>query len=204
MPEPKRGLIYAVFLFTLFVLIPYFIPTILPNELIQLFDLVNFDISVFMRQVMVFGVIISGLTLVGGFLKHQSIYTLAFRLAKNASLMIIMIIFLGGGKIQNMGLTETTLDLDKMNIWIQIDLQIFFHIALGILLLKSLETILKWKESTLSISEEKNISNDFYITTPIKSYEPENSSERDPERVPIPETGWELAQEEAQAAHSSN
>ncbi|MBD3205071.1 hypothetical protein GF319_01855 [Candidatus Bathyarchaeota archaeon] len=204
MPDTKRSVITAVFLFLLFVLVPYLIPSFLPYELYQLFDLVSFDIAVFLRQVMVFGVIISSLTLVGGFLEPQSIYTLAFTLAKNASLMIIMIIFIGGGKIQNMGLTETTLNLDKMNIWIQIDLQVFFYIALGILILKSLESVLKWREISLPVSAENIVSNDFYITTPIKSYEPEDSSERDPERLPVPETRWELAQEETQAAHSSD
>jgi hypothetical protein len=197
--ELKGALTGAATTFILFVLVPYFLPSYLPQDISQIIAKSGFNMTVFLRQVMFMGTMTAGLTLASGYVSPTSPYALAISMARNMSTFLFMIIFLGAGEIMNLGLTEMTIAVENTFNIIRIDLQFFIWVTLGTVMLRIFGSIIEWREGRIELAPKIPMpKDDFHFTKPLHDYEPQNSSKLDPQDASVPQTGWELAQEETQ------
>jgi hypothetical protein len=203
MPKALKGaLTGAATTFILFVLVPFFLPSYLPQDISRIITQSGFNLTGFLRQVMFMGTMTAVLTLASGYVRPTSPYSLAITMARNISTFVFMVIFLGAGEIMNLGLTEMTIAVENTLNNIRIDLQFFIWLTLGTVMLRILGSVIEWREGRIEPATKiPMLSNDFHFTKPIQGYEPQKDSKSDSQGVLLTQIGSELVQEETQTTN---
>lgn len=141
------AIISATITLTLFVVIPYFLPSYITPELGNLLTESGIDLNTVLNQIMVVGMIAAALTLLKGFVNTTSLTYLAVAVAQNIFTLVFAIILLGVGNIAAMGATEFTMTMAQVTNTIRMDLRIFIYLTFLTVVLRVLQTYLVWSEA---------------------------------------------------------
>ena len=141
------ALISATITLTLFVVIPYLLPSYITPELGDLLTESGIDLSTVLNQIMFVGMVAASLTLLKGFVNTTSLTYLGVAVAQNIFTLVFAIVLLGIGNIAAMGVSEFTITMAQVTNTIRMDLRVFIYLTFLTVVLRVLQTYLEWSEA---------------------------------------------------------
>lgn len=149
MNRKVRAVLNAALTFVVSTLIPLIVPRILPPEVLEATSYMAFDLIGFLNEIALIGVVITGMALLRGFVDEASPVRLGMSTASKVLWLVVFIMVLGLGRIDTMGVTTLSMEMDGGVNTLTLDFQLFIYFAFVIVLLKIGHSFLDFREARL-------------------------------------------------------
>jgi len=144
----KAGaVVSAVLTLVLLTVVPLMAPSIIPPEMAEVISRTGFNLTGFLNQIAVIGVVSAALTLGKGLASERSPIYLLLSVASSGATLLFMLTTLSLGDTGNLGVTSISVDLGEVTSSITIDMSLFVEIAAISIVLKVIHSILEFREA---------------------------------------------------------
>jgi len=179
MNRRAKAIVNAIVTLLIFTVFPLILPRYLPKELLVLFSQSSIDIIALLNEIAILGVVLAVITIILGFFDEASPVNLIVSVFSNIAWLILMIVFLGFGSIERLGLVEISSNVAQATNKLIVDIRFFVYLAIVGTALKVVQSILKFRESRITKKLRAKQSN---IEEPIIKNE---STTQDPSNAPV-------------------
>ena len=147
MSRKTGAVISAVITLAIFVVLPLYLPDLLPPDMMLMVSNMGFDLEGLLGQIATIGVIMALITLLKGFVERTSVAYLILSAGSSIVTLMIIIQSVGLGDMQNMGVTTISLEVEGGVNTAVIDMRLFVQLAIALVALQILQSILEFRDA---------------------------------------------------------
>ena len=140
----------AIVTLLIFTVIPLVLPRYMPKELLTIISQSSIDIIALLNEIAILGVVLAVITIVLGFFDEASPVNLIVTVLSNVAWLTLMIVFLGFGSIERLGLVEISSNVAQATNKLIVDIRFFVYLAVVGTALKVVQSILIFRESRIT------------------------------------------------------
>jgi len=147
MSRKTGAVISAVITLAIFVVLPLYLPDLLPPDMMLMVSNMGFDLEGLLGQIATIGVIMALITLLKGFVERTSVAYLILSAGSSIVTLMIIIQSVGLGDMQSMGVTTISLEVEGGVNTAVIDMRLFVQLAIVLVALQILQSILEFRDA---------------------------------------------------------
>jgi len=147
MSRKTGAVISAVITLAIFVVLPLYLPDLLPPDMMLMVSNMGFDLEGLLSQIATIGVVMALITLLKGFVERTSVAYLILSAGSSIVTLMIIIQSVGLGDMQNMGVTTISLEVEGGVNTAVIDMRLFVQLAIALVALQILQSILEFRDA---------------------------------------------------------
>ncbi len=144
MNRKVAAVLSAVVTLLVFTVLPLYAQSLLPSELGMLLNQVGFDLTGFLNQIALIGVVVAFLSVAKGFVYETSPLNLLLSIASSVMTLGITLVTLSLGDIGNLGITMISMKGEGGSNTMILDLRLFIQLAVLTVALKVVHSVLKF------------------------------------------------------------
>ena len=147
MSRKTGAVISAVITLAIFVVLPLYLPDLLPPDMMLMVSNMGFDLEGLLSQIATIGVVMALITLLKGFVERTSVAYLILSAGSSIVTLMIIIQSVGLGDMQSMGVTTISLEVEGGVNTAVIDMRLFVQLAIALVALQILQSILEFRDA---------------------------------------------------------
>ena len=147
MSRKTGAVISAVITLAIFVVLPLYLPDLLPPDMMLMVSNMGFDLEGLLGQIATIGVVMALITLLKGFVERTSVAYLILSAGSSIVTLMIIIQSVGLGDMQSMGVTTISLEVEGGVNTAVIDMRLFVQLAIVLVALQILQSILEFRDA---------------------------------------------------------
>jgi len=147
MSRKTGAVISAVITLAIFVVLPLYLPDLLPPDMMLMVSDMGFDLEGLLSQIATIGVVMALITLLKGFVERTSVAYLILSAGSSIVTLMIIIQSVGLGDMQSMGVTTISLEVEGGVNTAVIDMRLFVQLAIALVALQILQSILEFRDA---------------------------------------------------------
>ena len=147
MSRKTGAVISAVITLAIFVVLPLYLPDLLPPDMMLMVSNMGFDLEGLLSQIATIGVVMALITLLKGFVERTSVAYLILSAGSSIVTLMIIIQSVGLGDMQSMGVTTVSLEVEGGVNTAVIDMRLFVQLAIVLVALQILQSILEFRDA---------------------------------------------------------
>ena len=147
MSRKTGAVISAVITLAIFVVLPLYLPDLLPPDMMLMVSNMGFDLEGLLGQIATIGVIMALITLLRGFVERTSVAYLILSAGSSIVTLMIIIQSVGLGDMQSMGVTTISLEVEGGVNTAVIDMRLFVQLAIVLVALQIVQSILEFRDA---------------------------------------------------------
>ena len=147
MSRKTGAVISAVITLAIFVVLPLYLPDLLPPDMMLMVSNMGFDLEGLLGQIATIGVIMALITLLKGFVERTSVAYLILSAGSSIVTLMIIIQSVGLGDMQSMGVTTISLEVEGGVNTAVIDMRLFVQLAIVLVALQIVQSILEFRDA---------------------------------------------------------
>jgi len=147
MSRKTGAVISAVITLAIFVVLPLYLPDLLPPDMMLMVSNMGFDLEGLLGQIATIGVVMALITLLKGFVERTSVAYLILSAGSSIVTLMIIIQSVGLGDMQSMGVTTISLEVEGGVNTAVIDMRLFVQLAIVLVALQIVQSILEFRDA---------------------------------------------------------
>lgn len=144
MSRRSSAVLSALFTLVLFVGLPLYAPSQIPEEYFEMFSETGVDLNAFIYQIATIGLVASVLTLVKGFVPISSYIYLLASLSSNAMMLYFNLVTFSVGDLAKLGQVTVTTEIPGGVNTMLLDMRLFIQLAFLAVGLQVIYTVLEF------------------------------------------------------------
>jgi hypothetical protein len=156
MNRKVRAVFHASIIFVFLVILPLWIPSLIPHEIIVTLTQGTIDLPSFLNGIAMVGIVIFALTLAKGFLSEASPAHLIVVVASNLNWLLFTFVVFGLGDISKFGIVTLSSQGGGSSNNVTFDLRLFVYLSTITAALKIGHSYLKFREARLARIKPKS------------------------------------------------
>ncbi len=144
MSRKTSAILSALFTLVLFVGLPLYAPSQIPEEYFEMFSETGVDLNAFIYQIATIGLVASALTLVKGFVPMTSYIYLLASLSSNAMMLYFNLVTFSVGDVAKLGQLTVTTEIPGGVNTMLLDMRLFIQLAFLAVGLQIIYTVLEF------------------------------------------------------------
>ena len=144
MSRKTSAILSALFTLVLFVGLPLYAPSQIPEEYFEMFSETGVDVNAFIYQIATIGLVASVLTLVKGFVPMTSYIYLLASLSSNAMMLYFNLVTFSVGDVAKLGQLTVTTEIPGGVNTMLLDMRLFIQLAFLAVGLQIIYTVLEF------------------------------------------------------------
>ena len=144
MSRKTSAILSALFTLVLFVGLPLYAPSQIPEEYFEMFSETGVDLNAFIYQIATIGLVASALTLVKGFVPMTSYVYLLASLSSNAMMLYFNLVTFSVGDVAKLGQLTVTTEIPGGVNTMLLDMRLFIQLAFLAVGLQVIYTVLEF------------------------------------------------------------
>lgn len=144
MSRKTSAILSALFTLVLFVGLPLYAPSQIPEEYFEMFSETGVDLNAFIYQIATIGLVASALTLVKGFVPMTSYIYLLASLSSNAMMLYFNLVTFSVGDVAKLGQLTVTTEIPGGVNTMLLDMRLFIQLAFLAVGLQVIYTVLEF------------------------------------------------------------
>jgi len=144
MSRKTSAVLSALFTLVLFVGLPLYAPSQIPEEYFEMFSETGVDLNAFIYQIATIGLVASVLTLVKGFVPMTSYIYLLASLSSNAMMLYFNLVTFSVGDVAKLGQLTVTTEIPGGVNTMLLDMRLFIQLAFLAVGLQVIYTVLEF------------------------------------------------------------
>ncbi len=144
MSRRTSAVLSALFTLVIFVGLPLYAPSQIPEEYFEMFSETGVDLNAFIYQIAAIGLVASALTLVKGFVPMTSYIYLLAALSSNAMMLYFNLVTFSVGDLAKLGQLTVTTDIPGGVNTMLLDMRLFIQLAFLAVGLQVIHTVLEF------------------------------------------------------------
>lgn len=144
----------ALMTFIVLVALPLAAIRLLPEQTLNQFSDMGFDVQGLATETAILGLVISAIALAKAIVENTSIAYLILDVSSNIIFLAFTLLVVGVGNIGNLGYSSFSLKQGKLTTEIMLDLRVFIYLTMGVVAVSVLQSVARFREAR---AEEKQV-----------------------------------------------